>query len=362
MLSYKKNSKDVISRLTDLYTGNGRDRIFASMSIPNPVLAEYRINNSAGVVSYPDPRGRIEFWDSCLSHSADLEDDSIPSVYLSEFDQGLYGGLLGGPVCFLNDPDTGRVTSMTEAFWDDLSQVASLALPGPGQLWYDRMMNQFEVYAQACKGKFLCSHFICVASMNLMFELRGATNSFVDMLDDFETMRQVLDFSIGLNTLVQDAFFETTGLYEGGTASNMVQWAPGRIISESVDPFHLTRPDVFDQFGREYVEKVIAPYDGAVIHLHANGYRLLPHVSDIEKVIAVRLIDDVYNPRAIDSIEKYLPQSRGVPLILQIPYGDFIDLLNNGKLPGNVFYRVGGVPSLDEANRAMEKVRSYRCI
>jgi len=330
------------------------------MVTPNPALQEYKESNIAGVVDYPDLGKRLEFWDSYLSYFSQLEDDSIPHAYFSEFDQGLYGGLMGASVSFLNDPDTGRITSMTAPLWDDLSPSESLKLPQPGELWYDRMINQFDTYANACKGSYLCSHFICVAAMNLLFELRGATNAFLHMINEPDDMNKVLEYSIDLNVLVQDAFFERVGLFDGGTASNMLQWAPGKVISESVDPFHLTGPKEFEQFGRKYLERMISHYDAAVIHLHANGYRLLPQISTIDNVCAIRLIDDPYNPRAIDQIDKLLPQSGGIPLVVQLPFERFTGLLKKNELPGNVFYRVLGVPTVDVANRTMEAVRDYK--
>ena len=193
---------------------------------------------------------------------------------------------MGGAVRFLNFPENGWISSMAVPFWEDLSHADKLELPRSGNLWYDRMMYQMDVYGKACKGKYGCSHLICICVLNLLFE----------------------------------------------------------------------------QAGRKLIERLISYYDGAVIHVHANGYgHLLPYVSTIKNLKAIMLGDDPYNPRAIDVIDTILPQCGDVPVTLHtVPYLDFVDLLSKHKLPGNVLYYVSDVPSISAANRTMDKVREYR--
>jgi len=332
------------------------------MKTPNPALEKYSAESAGGEVSYPDLQERADFWDSRLIHFKDLEDDSIPSSYLSELDEGLYGGLMGGEVRFLNFPATGWLSSMTVPFWEDLSRAGELTLPGPGNLWYDRMTRQMDLFGDACRGKHGCSHLICIDVLNLLFEIRGGSNAYIDVLEEPETARLIFDYSVELNRLVQDSYFDRIGVIEGGTASNMLQWIPGRVISESVDPYHMTGRDMFEQFGREYIERLISYYDGASIHVHANGYgHMLPYVSTLRGLKAITLSDDQYNPRAIDLLGKLQPQCNGVPITLSsVTYPEFVNMLKAHSLPGNVLYVVSDVPSVSEANRVMEIVRAYR--
>jgi hypothetical protein len=43
-----------------------------------------------------------------------VEDDSLHSIYLSEFDQDLYGALAGGKIRFLCSPYEGWISSMVK--------------------------------------------------------------------------------------------------------------------------------------------------------------------------------------------------------------------------------------------------------
>ena len=158
-------------------------------------------------------------------------------------DQGLYGGLLGGDVRFICDPATGWISSMVPPLLDDWASLDELSF-APDSPWAQRYLRQLDVFAAGARGKFGISHFILINGLNLVFELVGATNTYLALLDRPEMVERALDLAFRLNLWVQKAFFERVPLLEGGTCSNMVQWLPGRILSESVDPFHMASVDV----------------------------------------------------------------------------------------------------------------------
>ena len=83
-----------------------------------------------GFCQYPDVSERIAFWDEHLRELAALEDDNLPVAYLSEMDQGLYGGLLGGEAQFLSDPATGWISSMVKPLLKDWSGMSGRVAPG----------------------------------------------------------------------------------------------------------------------------------------------------------------------------------------------------------------------------------------
>lgn len=112
-LVYKPHLKDVQGRLESLYSRTADDRIFATMSVPNPAIDEFARIHPDGECGWPDPMERTRFWDDLFRHRAAVEDDSMPAAYLSEFDQAIYGTLLGAEVRFIADPTTGWISSMT---------------------------------------------------------------------------------------------------------------------------------------------------------------------------------------------------------------------------------------------------------
>ena len=358
-IAYKPNAEGVLTRLRGLYDRRADGRIFAEMDVPSPALAAFRRDHPEGFCSAPDPRERIAFWDGLLRERAAVEDDSIPSAYLSEFDQGLYGGLVGGEVRFLCDPETGWISSMVPPLIADWDEFDKMRLD-EGHPWFKRYLDQLAIFAEGAGDRFGLSHFILVDSLNFVFELFGATRTYLELFDHPERVRQAVEFAFALNLKVHETFFDRTPRLAGGTFSNMVEWIPGRVISESVDPFHMTSVDYFEEWGREPVERIISRFDGGVLHLHANGRHLLPAVKSVRGLKAVFMADDRGFLPAFEALPGFKPVAGDLPLVLNAEFGAFRAALDEHRLTGGAFYKVKRVPDVDTANRLMEKVRAYR--
>ena len=358
-LGYKANAEAVLVGLQRLYERRAGDRIYAAMSIPSPALERFRRDHAEGFCEYVEPEVRVRFWDELLSERQHLEDDSLPVAYLSEMDQGLYGGLVGGRVQYMCDPATGWISSMVSPLLDDLAAATSLRADETSAA-FQRYLRQLEVFVEAGRGRFGVSHFILINGLNFVFELVGATRTYEALIDAPDLVRQAVDFAFELNLRVQETYFERAWQIGGGTFSNMAQWLPGRVISESVDPFHMTSVAYFEEWGREPVERILGRFDGGVMHVHGNGRHLLEAVASVRGIVALYLGDDTGFPAAFDVLDEIQERTGDLPLVVSAPCGPFIERLGRGDLPGGVFYLVSGVPGLDEANRLMEKVRAYR--
>jgi hypothetical protein len=358
-LAHKPNLDDVLRRLRSLYGREARDRIFAAVEVPTAALEQFGREYSDGFCDYPDPSARIDFWDRLLGERAAVEDDSVPSVYLTEMDQGLYGGLVGGDVQFMAHSENGWISSMVAPLLDDWSEFDSLRF-SPSHPWFERYVAQLDTFVRRAADRFAVSHFILIDGLNFAFELVGATKTYLSLDECPEMIRRVIEFAFELNLAVQTTFFDQAGTLAGGTASNMAQWVPGRIVSESVDPFHMTSVDYFETWGREPVERILGRFDGGVLHIHGNGRHLLEAVSTVEGLKAIFLGDDKGFPQAFDVLDELQARTADVPLVVQVDIDRFVEKLDERRLPGGVFYKVSGAGDADTANRLMEKVRGYR--
>ncbi|NQT15456.1 MAG: hypothetical protein HQ582_22050 [Planctomycetes bacterium] len=358
-LAHKPNLDDVLPRLRSLYGRQARDRIFAAVDVPSPALEQFRREYPEGFCDYPDPAARIDFWDRLLAERAVIEDDSVPSVYLTEMDQGLYGGLVGGDVQFMADPASGWISSMVAPLLDDWSEFDSLRFDRC-HAWFERYVAQLDTFVRRAAGRFGVSHFILIDGLNFAFELVGATKTYLSLDECPEIVRRVIDFAFDLNLAVQTTFFDRVGTLAGGTASNMVQWVPGRIVSESVDPFHMTSVDYFETWGREPVERILRRFDGGVLHIHGNGRHLLEAVSSVKGLKAIFLGDDKGFPPAFDVLDELQARTGDVPLVVQVGFDRFVEELDERRLPGGVFYKISGAGDAETANRLMERVRAWR--
>ena len=358
-MQYKPGLRDVLKRLEALYSRCAADRIFASFEIASPTLARFAEEYRAPYCEYPDPRSRLNVWDSLLAERSALEDDSVPAAYLSELDQGLYGGLLGGDVRFMPHPETGWISSMVPPLLEKWSDFERLRLRDDAE-WFERYRRQLAVFAEGARGKFGVSHFILIDGLNFVFELVGATRTYTSLFDTPESVRAAIELAFGLNLRVQQMFFDAAPLFAGGTCSNMVQWIPGRIISESVDPFHMTSVEYFEEWGRAPVQRIFDEFDGGVLHLHGNGRHLLEAVVSLRGLKAIFLGDDRGYAPAYQVLAEFRKRAPDLPFVLQIPRESFLEGLEHGRLTGGVFYKVLGEMSVDEVNRSAERVRSYR--
>lgn len=352
------NLEETLTRLTLLYAREAPDRIFAVMNTPSEALEAFAAYHTEGYCEYPDLHERLEFWAAHLARKRSIEDDSIPSVYLSECDQGLYGGIVGGKVRYMAHPENGWISSMVPPILRNWEEFDSISVDRNSNV-YKRYFEQLRAYSGVGEGQYGISHLILIDSMNFIFELFGAESAYELMLDRPLLGGRICRFAYELNKSVQDTFFEYGSLF-GGTCSNMAQWLPGKIISESVDPFHMTSVADFDRWGREWVETIFAAYDGGVVHIHGNGRHLLSEVASIDGMRAIRLGDDNGYPRSFEVLPDIRRAVGELPLIVDCGYDDFSSALMSRSLIGGVLYVVTDVPNADEANSIMDKVRCYR--
>ncbi len=358
-LEYKTNCSEVLERLRAFYDRRSGDRILATMEVPSRAIEEFQASYPASQCNYPDPLERVEFWDCYLQERMLLEDDSMPNAYLSEFDQGLYGGMLGGEVRFMAHPDNGWISSMVPPLLRDWSGFENLRFDEANP-WWQRYLKQLEIFAASSRGKWGVSHFILIDALNFVFELVGATATYLAVEEEPGMVRRAIDLAFDLNVRAQRAFFDAVGLFEGGTFSNFAQWMPGRIVSESLDPFHMTSAAYFEKWGREPAERILGTFDGGVIHIHGNGRHLLSAATSIKGLKAILLLDDTGFPAAFDVIAELKNRLRDTPAAVNADYERFVERLGSRQLPGGVLYKVRGAPDVNAANRLMERVRAYR--
>ncbi|MBD3387110.1 hypothetical protein GF407_19555 [candidate division KSB1 bacterium] len=358
-LDYKSNYQSALERLEQFYNHRPQDRIYACFDVPSPARRDFRQTHSPGYCSYPDLSERLEFWDQFLQEKKHLQDDSLPAAYLSEFDQGLYGGLVGGKVQFMCAPETGWISSMVPPILESWQQFGELKIDKTHP-WFNRYIHQLDAYVSKGDNKFGISHFILIDGLNFVFELIGATNTYLSLIENPGLVKEAIGFAFELNLLVQNTFFEHVPLLEQGTFSNMGQWIPGKIVSESVDPFHMTSTDYFEAWGREPIERIFARFDGGILHIHGNGRHLLNAVSSIQGLKAILLLNDTGYAQAFEVLDDLKSRCADVPLVVEADYSSFVRQLQNGRLPGGVLYHIRNVPDIETANLLMPKIIDYR--
>lgn len=358
-LAYCPDGHQRLERLRMLYEQRPQDRIFAEMRVPNEVLKRFAAEHAPGYAPRPDPEDRAAFWEALLAGRREVCDDSIPVAYLSELDQGIYGAVVGGRIQYMVHPENGWVSSMVPPILDDWDGFGHLAVDREGDA-YRYFLRLLKCVREKARGQFGVSHFILIDGLNFLFELFGASRTYLEITDNPARVRDAMDFAYRLNVEVQTVFFNAIPLLEGGTCSNMAEWIPGRIVSESVDPFHMASVAYFERWGREPVERILAAFDGGVLHIHGNGRHLLPAVATVKGLKALSLLNDRGFPPAFSVLSGMKKRTGNLPLVVEAEFGEFVEALEGRGLPGGVLYKVKNVPDPAVANACMDRVRAYR--
>jgi len=218
-IAYCPNAAARLSRLRALYARGDPNIVLAVMEVPSGAVQDFGVRYPPGECATPSLDERCHFWDALLAERCAIADDSIPSAYLTEMDQGLYGGLVGGQAHFVADPATGWISSMLFPLLENWDGFEKLRADFGGE-WGRRYQAQLAAFVRAAAGKFGVSHFILIDSLNFVFELFGAGRTYAELLDNPDKVRRAIDFAYDLNAKVQDMFFERVPLLAGGTCSN----------------------------------------------------------------------------------------------------------------------------------------------
>jgi len=353
-----KNANLVFRRLDELYSGKGKNKIYASIF----QKGYHRINTTStydkdGKVIYsePDDSNYISFLNKCNAFS-EMDDDSFPYYYLNDFDEAIYAVLFGARSVFSDMGD--RVSSISYPFILDYDEVKNFKL-NENHLWIQRLKCRLEYCARHLKGIIGISDFINISGLNFAVAIRGATEAYMAVIEEPEKMKCVINFSVDLNIWLREIFYNIIGLQNGGSYI-FNQWFPGKIINESVDAYHMTSADTFDEYGKDSLEKIFTHFDGGVLHLHGNGRHLLKSVSALKGLKLLNLGDDEPFPRAHDVLDD-LSEKRGkVPIHLSIPYDVFIKRFKANDLPGNILYSIYEIPDNIDKQTLIDEIRAYK--
>jgi hypothetical protein len=121
----------------------------------------------------------------------------------------------------------------------------------------------------------------------------------------------------------------------------------------------MTSIDYFEEWGRAPVERILAAFDGGVVHIHGNGRHLLEAVSTLRGLKAVYLADDLHYPTAFSVLGRLRRRLGDMPVVVKAEFPDFVAALESHQLEGGVLYKVQHVADVETANRTMERVREY---
>jgi len=359
-----KDQHETITRLRALYEGRGEDRIFARIGVRQPPdRLDYIAREVAGISCdvFPSVDQLFPLWEEYLAFYEAIEDDWLPAIYPRQYDQGLYGALFGATMELDRVDGPGWICSMTSPLdgktYSELLERAAR----PDETWIERMEADLRMFAAKSGSRFGIAVAITIDGLNLAMQIRGS-QALLDLQDCSGDLKAFLQAAVDLNILMVKRQRAAIGMECDGGVHDFFNagWMPEQGVPMSVDCYNFCHREVYAEFGRSYQQQLIDHFGGGNFHLHGNGRHLLPELAKLRGCIVVGIGDDGSRVRAIDDLASLKSTAESLTLAVRCDKDTFVRRLREKSLPGGVYYRVGGVHHIDDANRLMESVRNYR--
>jgi len=304
---YKPNLEDVISRYQALYETKepGHAMIYAMPCVPDsePVPALNKIDLNTQMEEYLDIC--LRNYASALEKMIDIQDDLIPT-FGPNFGIGDYSAFIAGEVIFTED------TSWAAPVMKSLEDMKGFSLCRDA--YWVKIMERALSYLvkQTASGPIpIIRGFY--SPLDLAHSLRGEA-LFIDFKESPEQVHEFMNFCADAIIWIGTILRKITGENFGGNIAGA--WLKPGTICMSEDIACLISPKTYAEFARPYTQKVIHAFGFGQIHTHSLGYRSIPEIAKLDKLLGIQVSDDPNIPRGFDRLEWLLPRVSGVPLTI----------------------------------------------
>lgn len=280
----------------------------------------------------------------------ELEDDQLPTL------KPFYGiaehsSFIGGEVTY------GGNTSYHHAIISgDYSELDALELREDNvqfrmlldSLDYLRRRGETEGFVPSLRGG--------DSPLDIANAIRG-NDLFYDVYDQPENVRRLMEFCTKACLWTFRHQKAVIPQVMGGTMTGLGVWLPGDSIGHlSEDATCLCSPAMYAEFGRPYLERVLAEFDGAILHTHSMGRRTLPEFCSLDGLTAIELSRDPNQPAPIDVYREYAADLEGKLVVLTMDTQEIRDNLE--FLAGRRSIIELSATDMADAKAALDLVRS----
>jgi len=367
-LAWKRNADEILARRRRFFRREMPDRVLATLPVSFDVEAQWRAferrwpQYAEGETRlYPCNEEILKRELIGLQERGQAEDDELPVLYSTlDAGEGIVGGMFGGDIRFLHRP-RGAAFSSTKTVLPDYSGLSSLLDPMASP-WAARLLEIQRYFADHADGRFAQHPFLTMDALNFVAELRGATQAYLDIYEYPDDLRALMEIGLDYNIRFQEAQMAITGGYKDGCFVMMGGWVPfPRAICMSVDAYVICSVESYVEFGFDYQARLIEHFGHGVMHFHCNRTDLAAEVGKLPGLRMFQFGGDTRDP--VPEVE-HVPAMRkaigDIPIMVSCSMEYFLTHLRARTLPPNVWYRVDGSLTVDEANRMMDAVRAYR--
>ena len=306
--------------------------------MPNQVLAAVKDVDDLPAIDpslyCPDLQTMFNAWDTKYQTRQDILDDLIPVGRVS-FGSAAFGGFLGADVTF----EYG--IGWAQPFIKSYEQLDELVYD-PQNPWIIRQQEACRYFVEHADGKFPLCETEILDGLNLVEGLRGSL-AYTDVYDFPKEVHRLLDFSSDFSIRIlnmQRQILAPNLYYEEGIFSMFRIWLPGKAPWMSVDAYGNCSPQIFREFGRPYLQRMIDYYGGGWIHLHSHALHLLPELVKLDQLVGIGICDDPNVPGCFEQLEHIRQITGEIPLQIDCSARQLEKAMLDHTLPGNVMYMI----------------------
>ena len=366
----KANAQQAADRLYRLYSRQMLDEIAVQLWIPSPPemakepplvdpQPDDNICRERDPICWKELPVILEMYRRNARRNYHNPDDSLPAeMPIFYFENAIETAMLGGKVRFMGtrlhtfgDPVEPLIKDYRSFHWQ---------LPDEGNVWFQRYLDAYRFMVQHAGNDFALKWQAGFTGMNLAVQFRGAEQAYVDMTENPDDLRKLLNYAHDLNIYLYGRVQEIVGRHNHRLYGNHPLAKCG-ISNQSVDAYSLCRPGTLRQWDKENLTRFNKLVGGTDLHIHENSRHVIEEVAEIPGWLRVGFTDGPGWPRAFDIRWELRKRTKDIPLFFGgFKKEEFILALKNHDLPGNAQYGFGGVSSLDEAKRIMDQVLTYK--
>jgi hypothetical protein len=188
--------------------------------------------------------------------------------------------------------------------------------------------------------------------------VRGS-DIFYDIYDEPELLCELMEFCSKAVNFTQDLQRAEATKIADGCITGFGLWMPGKCMGQlSEDVSVMLSPDVYEEHFLPHLKNCIADSDGAMIHIHSLGHRMIPMIAALDKIHMMEISSDPNSERAVDIYRRYREELKDKTVIIAPTYEELAnmeDLFETNKTL--IWYYA---KDEEDAKRALKLVEKYR--
>ncbi len=245
------------------------------------------------------PEVFLEDEDRLLREGETLDDDIIRGDMPAAAAIPWLSGMLGSQLRIL----PGNILGVDRSLgWEELEDLRL----DRENLWFKKYVEFAEALVRHSHGRYPVSHGALIGPSDILAELRGHTQSILDILEEPDRTAALLWRATYLFQEVTEEIWKRLPLFYGGYFDGMYQlWSSGPIIRMQEDASSLYSPALYRKFLQPLDRFLAGRFANSFIHLHSTSMFILDAFLEIEELRCFEINNDAIGPPVKEMVTSF---------------------------------------------------------